>query len=116
MADTQARVGFVGVGRMGANMARRLKERGYRIAAVHDRHIETSQSLANELDSETAASPARVAEISDIIFTVVSDDAAMRDIYAESNPAGLMAHAKGSAIHQLCDPHAGDSHRHRTGG
>jgi 3-hydroxyisobutyrate dehydrogenase len=94
MADTQGRIGFVGVGRMGANMARRLSEWGYRIAAVQDRHTDASKSLAQELDSEAAASPARVAEISDIVITVVSDDAAMRDIYAEQDPASLMAHAK----------------------
>lgn len=94
MAHTEARIGFVGVGRMGANMARRLKERGYRIAAVHDRHADASKSLAQELGSEAAASPARVAEISDIIITVVSDDAAMREIYAGQDQAGLLAHAK----------------------
>lgn len=93
MAGTEARIGFVGVGRMGANMARRLKERGYRITAVQDRHTDASESLAQELDSEAAPSPARVAEISDIVITVVSDDAAMRDIYAEQNRAGLMTHA-----------------------
>lgn len=94
MADTEARIGFVGVGRMGANMARRLKERGYRITAVQDRHTDASESLSHELGSEAAASPARVAEISDIVITVVSDDAAMREIYAEQDPTGLMAHAK----------------------
>lgn len=94
MADTEARIGFVGIGRMGANMARRLKDQGYHIAAVQDRHTKTSESLARELTSENAASPGRVAELSDIIITVVSDDAAMRDIYAEQDPASLLLHAK----------------------
>ncbi|HWV46461.1 MAG TPA: NAD(P)-dependent oxidoreductase [Nitrospira sp.] len=94
MTDTEARIGFVGVGRMGANMARRLKERGYRITAIQDRHTEVSESLAQELGSEAAVSPARVAEISDIVITVVSDDTAMRNIYAEQDPTSLMAHAK----------------------
>ena len=94
MVDLEARIGFVGVGRMGANMARRLNEQGYRIAAVQDHHAEASKSLAHDLNSEAAASPARVAEISDIVITVVSDDAAMRDIYAEQDQASLMAHAK----------------------
>ncbi|NGZ11532.1 MAG: NAD(P)-dependent oxidoreductase [Nitrospira sp. LK70] len=93
MADTQARIGFVGVGRMGANMARRLKEGGYLIAAVHDRHTDLSEFLSQELSSEAARSPARVAEVSDIVITVVSDDDAMREIYAEQDPTGLMAHA-----------------------
>lgn len=94
MANTTERIGFVGVGRMGANMARRLKEQGYHIVAVHDRQTGSSETLAQELGSEQAASPARVAEISDIVITVVSDDAAMREIYAEPYSASLMAHAK----------------------
>lgn len=94
MANTPERIGFVGVGRMGANMARRLNEQGYRIVAVHDRHTESSETLAQELSSEQAASPARVAEMSDIVMTVVSDDVAMREIYSERDPAGLMTHAK----------------------
>ncbi len=94
MADIDAHIGFVGVGRMGANMARRLKDRGYRITAVQDRHAEASESLALELNSEVAAAPARVAEVSDIVITVISDDTAMRNIYAEEDSASLIAHAK----------------------
>lgn len=94
MLNPPERIGFVGVGRMGANMARRLKAQGYRIAAVQDRLAELSETLAQELDSEQARSPARVAEISNIVITVISDDAAMREIYAEQDSASLMAHAK----------------------
>lgn len=93
MANTQLCIGFVGVGRMGANMARRLKEQGYRISAVQDSRPDASESLSHELGSEAAVSPARVAEISDIVITVVSDDAAMRHIYAEQDQSGLMTHA-----------------------
>ncbi|NDE99971.1 MAG: NAD(P)-dependent oxidoreductase, partial [Verrucomicrobia bacterium] len=32
------KIGFVGVGRMGANMARRLKDQGYSVTAVFDSH------------------------------------------------------------------------------
>jgi 3-hydroxyisobutyrate dehydrogenase len=93
MADTTARIGFVGVGRMGTNMARRLNDRGYRITVVHDHQAEAAQLLAGELGSETAASPARVAERSDIVITAVSDDAAMREIYSEQDQTGLLAQA-----------------------
>jgi 3-hydroxyisobutyrate dehydrogenase len=93
MADTTARLGFVGVGRMGANMARRLNDRGYRIAVLHDHHAKAAESLAQELGSETAASPARVAERSNIVITVVSDDTAMREIYSEQDQTGLLTHA-----------------------
>ncbi|HEX5648003.1 MAG TPA: NAD(P)-dependent oxidoreductase [Nitrospira sp.] len=95
MEHTATRIGFVGVGRMGANMARRLKDCGYRITAVQDRHTTSTESLASELGCEGAASPARVAEVSDVVITVVSDDAAMREIYTESHPTSLLSHAKG---------------------
>lgn len=89
------RVGFVGVGRMGANMARRLHDKGYRITAVQDRRFHIAEGLARELDCEAARIPARVAELSEVIITVVSDDAAMREIYAEGQSNSLLTHAKG---------------------
>jgi len=92
--NQQPRVGFVGIGRMGANMARRLKDKGYVITTVHDRHAATAASLAQELSCEAAASPARVADLSEFVLTVVSDDAAMREIYAGGSPTSLLAHAK----------------------
>jgi len=89
-----SRIGFVGVGRMGANMARCLKDKGYNITAVQDHHVPVGESLAKELSCEAAASPARVAEISDIVLTVVTDDAAMDDIFSETSPSSLLTHAK----------------------
>jgi 3-hydroxyisobutyrate dehydrogenase-like beta-hydroxyacid dehydrogenase len=88
-------VGFVGVGRMGANMARRLHDKGYRITAIHDRNQEIAKALACELGCEAPPDPARVAELSDVILTVVSDDAAMREIYAGDRPSSLLVFANG---------------------
>jgi 3-hydroxyisobutyrate dehydrogenase-like beta-hydroxyacid dehydrogenase len=87
-------LGFVGVGRMGANMARRLRDKGFRITAVQDRDRRVAGELARELDCEAAMTPARVAELSDTIITVVSDDGAMREIYAPSAPSSLLAFGK----------------------
>jgi 3-hydroxyisobutyrate dehydrogenase len=87
-------VGFVGVGRMGANMARRLHDMGYRITAVHDCNAQIAEALAHELGCEAAAAPARVAELSEVIITVVSDDAAMQEIYARDTALSLLAFAK----------------------
>ena len=42
------KVGFVGVGRMGANMARRLKDCGYEVSAVYDIRSEAATELAAE--------------------------------------------------------------------
>ena len=54
-------IGFVGVGRMGANMARRLKEVGYPIVAVYDARPETAAGVAAELEANAAE---RVSEVS----------------------------------------------------
>jgi len=67
-------VGFVGIGRMGANMVRRLHDKGYGITAVHDRQRDIAEALAQEVRCEAALLPARVAELSEIIVTVVSDE------------------------------------------
>jgi len=79
---------------MGANMTRRLKEKGFVITAVQDRHAPAAESLAIELSCEVAASPARVAEISDVVLTVVTDHVAMDEIFSETNPSSLLCHAK----------------------
>jgi 3-hydroxyisobutyrate dehydrogenase-like beta-hydroxyacid dehydrogenase len=94
MSQSDAKIGFVGVGRMGANMARRLRDQEETIVAVHDRDRATATQLATELGCEAAASPARVAELADIIFTVVSDDTAMRQIFSPIGAESLLSHAK----------------------
>jgi len=93
MTETQ-RVGFVGVGRMGANMARRLHDVGYPIAAVHDVRAEAARALGAEVGAEAASSLARVTELSDVVVTVVTDDGAMRAIYASEGDS-LLANARG---------------------
>lgn len=94
MKQSDSRVGFVGVGRMGANMARRLRGQQETIVAVYDRDHATATDLATELACEAAATPARVAEIAGIIFTVVTDDDAMRRIFSATDTESLLRHAK----------------------
>ena len=93
MRQSESRIGFVGVGRMGANMARRLKDQQETIVAVYDRDDTAATDLATELVCEAAATPARVAEVADIIITVVSDDAAMRQIFSATDTESLLRHA-----------------------
>ena len=90
-----SRIGFVGVGRMGGNMARRLKDKGYEITSVQDRNSQTAKALAQELGCEAAPTPARVSEISDVILTVVTDDTSMDEIFSETLPSSMLTHAKG---------------------
>jgi 3-hydroxyisobutyrate dehydrogenase len=90
----QCTVGFAGVGRMGANMARRLRDVGYRVAAVYDVRPDAARELAAELGCEAAPTLARVTELCDVVVTVVTDDAAMRSIYATAGDS-LLTNAAG---------------------
>ncbi len=87
-------IGFVGVGRMGADMARRLRDRQETVVAVYDKALARAADLAVELACEAAVNPARVAELANIVFTVVTDDAAMRQIFSETGSESLLRHAK----------------------
>jgi 3-hydroxyisobutyrate dehydrogenase len=78
------KVAFVGVGRMGANMARRLKDCGYAVTAVYDVNREAAESLAAELGCAAPAKLSEVTAAADVIFTVVTNDAAMRSIFQDA--------------------------------
>ena len=88
------RIGFVGVGRMGANMARRLKETGYPIGAVFDVNTGVAQTVAQELGTAAAQKLQEVTKASDVIITVVTDDRAMKSIYN----GGLLSRSKGKVF------------------
>ena len=90
MADMAQRIGVVGVGRMGANMARHLRDEGYALSAVYDVQRELAESLAGELDCQAPETLAGVTAASDVIITVVTDDAAMYQIFSESGNSLLI--------------------------
>jgi len=78
---SKAKIGFVGAGRMGANMARRLHDMDYEVTAIHDHFHEVAESVAAELGAKAVVSLAEVTAAADVIFTVVTDDAAMAEIF-----------------------------------
>jgi len=82
---------------MGANMARRLKDCGYSVAAVYDVRKDVAAAVAQELGAEPCNSLARVTELSDVILTVVIDDDSMRKIFSEKGDS-LLTDAKGKVF------------------
>ena len=88
------KVGFVGVGRMGANMARRMKACGYEVSAVYDIRTETASEIAKEIGTTACSTLAEVTALSEVIITVVIDDASMRTIFASEGDS-LLAGAEG---------------------
>ena len=74
-------IGFVGLGRMGGNMARCLKDKGYNVSAVFDINDSIATELAAEIGSTAYGKLADVTANADIILTVVTNDKAMDAIF-----------------------------------
>lgn len=90
-------ISFVGVGRMGANMARRLHESGLKISAVFDTDRSLAEALAAEVSAVAPTTLAEVTAASDVVITVVTDDTAMRAIFLGKKDS-LLANARGKVF------------------
>ena len=90
MENSAYDIGVVGVGRMGANIARHLKDDGFNVTVVYDVASARAQELATELGAVAADTLAQVTANADYIITVVTDDAAMRQVFAEDADDSLL--------------------------
>ena len=88
------KIGFVGIGRMGGNMARRLHEKGFPISTVYDSRPEVGLKVSQELGCPLAQQLAEVTKLSDVVVTVVTDDAAMKRIFSPMGDS-LLRRARG---------------------
>jgi 3-hydroxyisobutyrate dehydrogenase len=89
-------IGFVGVGRMGSNIARHLKDKGHAISAVYDLRTKVANDLAAELGATACKNLPEVTTLSDTVITVVTDDAAMRSIFGlDGEKQNLLVNAAG---------------------
>ena len=72
-------IGFIGLGTMGTPMAINLLKKGYPLT-VYNRTMEKTEAL-RQLGAEVRATPASVAKEVDVLFTNVSDDVALYEVY-----------------------------------
>ncbi len=79
---------------MGAAMALRLADCGCRITAVHDAHPRAAAALARRIGARPCRTLAADSAAADVIFTVVSDDAAQLGIFAAEGDS-LLVKARG---------------------
>jgi 3-hydroxyisobutyrate dehydrogenase len=91
MSEQGIKIAVVGVGRMGANMARRLAEKKFLVTAVYDVRRDAAAELAKELGCAAPAQLAEVTAAADVILTVVTDDQAMRDVFTKAGDNLLTA-------------------------
>lgn len=79
---------------MGANMARHLKDRQFRVTAIYDIDRAKATSVAAELGCAATQDLSEVTAESDVIFTVVTDDKAVRQIFTGAGD-NLLVNARG---------------------
>jgi 3-hydroxyisobutyrate dehydrogenase len=94
------KIAIVGVGRMGSNMARRLKDQDFAVTAVFDQDPALAKALAAELGCAAPATLPEVSGAADVVITVVSDDEAMDDIFGSLGCGcdSLLGTASGVAV------------------
>ncbi|HKW95049.1 MAG TPA: NAD(P)-dependent oxidoreductase [Methylomirabilota bacterium] len=87
-------LGFVGLGAMGARMARRLLDAGYRLWGYN----RTASKAADLVTAgmTLAAAPREVAANAEAVFTMVTDDAALEAV--TRGPDGILAGMRAGSI------------------
>jgi 3-hydroxyisobutyrate dehydrogenase-like beta-hydroxyacid dehydrogenase len=90
-----ANLGFIGLGVMGGNMVSRLLEKGY-IVTGYNRTRSKAHGLIDR-GMRFAESPRAVAEASDVIFTMVTNAAALAAV--TEGPEGLLAGISAGKFH-----------------
>lgn len=85
---TSVRVGFIGLGRMGSLMAANVARAGFPIT-VYNRTRVVAEKFTATHGGFAATSPGELAEVSDVIVSMLSDGAALIDTYASDD--GVLA-------------------------
>lgn len=91
------KIGFIGLGHMGAGMAARLCQAGHDVT-VFNRSAQRIQPLLAA--GAKAAGNIGEACAADVVFTMLADDNALADVVTGSS--GMLEHLKPGAIHVSC--------------
>jgi 3-hydroxyisobutyrate dehydrogenase len=88
------KIGWAGLGNMGKPMVKNLVKAGFDVT-VYNRTVSKAEEFAKETGVKVAATPAELVKEIDCVITMVSDDAALQEIWdqllAAPLPAGLLA-------------------------
>ena len=95
------KVGFIGTGRMGQAMVRRMIEAKHEIG-VYNRTAEKAKPLA-DAGAKILPSVAEAARFGEVAYTMLADDAALEDVMFR--PAGLLASLPKGGIHVCAGTH-----------
>lgn len=92
---TDITVAMLGTGRMGSAMAERLCAAGVQVV-LYNRTASRATELAARIGATVAATPAEAAAGSDVVISMVADDAAVRALY--DGPDGVVAGLRSGAV------------------
>ncbi|PWV56818.1 3-hydroxyisobutyrate dehydrogenase [Chitinophaga sp. S165] len=84
---TTAKIGWIGLGKMGGPMSQQLIKAGYGVTAYN--RNKDREAAIQAMGASSAVTPAAVILQSDIVFLMVSDDNATRDVFTGNN--GLLS-------------------------
>jgi 3-hydroxyisobutyrate dehydrogenase len=84
-------IGWIGIGNMGVPMVKNLVKAGFAVT-VYNRTLEKAEALQQEIGTGVAYSPAELVAGSDFIISMLSDDAAVTDVYTGADGI-LSAHS-----------------------
>jgi 3-hydroxyisobutyrate dehydrogenase len=91
-----AKVGFIGLGRMGHGMAGRYLDAGFSVVVWNRSKAKAKDLIAR--GARWAASPAEAADGADAVVTMVADDEASRSVWLGQNGAAAKMKADSLAI------------------
>jgi 3-hydroxyisobutyrate dehydrogenase-like beta-hydroxyacid dehydrogenase len=100
-------IAFLGLGNMGVAMATNLLKAGHQLT-VYNRTASKAAAL-KELGATVAATPAEAVKDAAIVFSMVTDDAALQELCA--GPDGLLSALPKGAVHASCSTVAPDTNR-----
>jgi 3-hydroxyisobutyrate dehydrogenase len=83
--DKKIRAGVIGLGAMGASMARHLANAGF-LSMVWNRTSSTAEAISNETGARVAGTPEQLAAACNVILTCVSADQDLLDVVKQLLP------------------------------
>ncbi|CTQ65000.1 NAD(P)-dependent oxidoreductase [Roseibium alexandrii] len=93
------KIGFAGLGRMGARMAANLVVAGHEMR-VWNRTASKADVFARDHGAKRAASPRDLAEKCDVVISMLADDSAVADVYFDPD-SGLLAGAGSPVVAEM---------------
>jgi 3-hydroxyisobutyrate dehydrogenase len=93
--EEHMKIGFIGLGNMGVPMVKNLIKAGYQVT-VYNRNKEKANIFAQEQGIKAVEAPADLLPVADVIISMLSDDDAVRSVYAGEN--GIFSASDGKAL------------------